>query len=222
VPIADPAATVILLRGSRRGFEVLLVERNSRGFFGSMVVFPGGGVDDSDVSPGHTAMDDDSHRNAAIRELAEETGIVLTVSGARAARGEKALAFHDWAQRERLALATDELVLVSRWVTPTEAPRRFDTRFYLAACDDAPEVIIDSDELIGHIWMSPASALARYDAGEMNLILPTLTHLRWLARRSTIEEAYVSARGADGRTLIRPEQMEDGSWMPVHMPVDEA
>ncbi|MFZ0012619.1 MAG: NUDIX hydrolase [Acidimicrobiia bacterium] len=221
MPIADPAATVILLRGSGQGFEVLLVERNSRGFFGSIVVFPGGGVEDSDVSPGSSTRDDDSHRNAAIRELAEETGIVLTSNGVRPAPIGKGVAFHDWAHREGLALAADELVLVSRWVTPVEAPRRFDTRFYLAACDDAPDVIIDSDELIGHMWLSPAAALELYDAGEMNLILPTLTHLRWLARRSTIEEAYVSAQGADGRTLIRPQQMEDGSWLPVHMPADD-
>src|SRR5271163_684742 len=51
-PVAEagliPAATVIALRQSPAGMEVLLLQRNSRGQFGNMWVFPGGRVDPED------------------------------------------------------------------------------------------------------------------------------------------------------------------------------
>ena len=220
MPVPDPAATVILLRDHREGFEVLMVERNSRGVFGSMFVFPGGRVDECDVPEGLSVTDDQSHRLAGIRELAEEAGILLTDKGAIAAPSLKGPALYGWAVDNGHVLAGADLTLVSRWVTPEVSPRRFDTRFYLTACEEAPDVVIDGEELIGHMWVRPEKALSSHAAGEMNMILPTLAHLRWLARRSTSKEAVASALGADGRTLIRPEVREDGSIVPVHLPAE--
>lgn len=190
-------------------FEVLMVERNERGIFGSFVVFPGGGVDLADVPEGLDRDHDESHRNAAIRELAEEAGILLTPKGAIAARSV-----------DGRQTAASSLVLVSRWVTPEFSPRRYDTRFYLASCNDAPEVEIDPDELVGYAWLSPTEALERNARGEKRMILPTLTHLRWLSRRTSIEDALESARGADARTLVEPRRLEDGSLIPILVPGD--
>jgi 8-oxo-dGTP pyrophosphatase MutT (NUDIX family) len=213
----DPAATVMLLRPNTAGFEVLMVERSSRGFFGSIVVFPGGSVDASDQ-----LEDDDegSARRAAIRELAEEVGILLIEGGAVSSPPLRGRQFHDWLGDEGHGPAVDSLVLVSRWVTPEPAPRRFDTRFYLAGAASTPAVRLDTNELVGHRWVTPADALALHESGEWPMILPTLAHLRWLARRSSIEDALQSARGADGRTLIQPRRMEDGSLLPIHLPAE--
>src|ERR671931_2844993 len=82
-----PAATVIVMRGGSARLEVLLVQRNPAArFMGGAWVFPGGalGADER--------RDDDAHRRAAIRELAEEAGIELA--------------------------APAELVPFSRWITP--------------------------------------------------------------------------------------------------------
>jgi 8-oxo-dGTP pyrophosphatase MutT (NUDIX family) len=220
VPSPDPAATVILLRDVGDGFEVLMVERNPRGVFGSMFVFPGGRVDGCDVPDGHSMTDDESHRMAGIRELAEEAGILLTDSGAVAAPSLKGADLYGWVEDHGHTLAASELTLVSRWVTPEVSPRRFDTRFYLTAAENTPEVVIDGEELIGHRWVRPDGAISSHVAGEMNMILPTLAHLRWLARRRTTADAISSAQGADGRTLIRPEVREDGSLVPVHLPAE--
>lgn len=220
MPVADPAATVLLLREAEP-FEVLMVARNSRGAFGSIEVFPGGAVEEADVPAGRSVEDDLSHRYAALRELAEESGIILTGDGARSAPGHKGRDFYRWLDEEGVALATDSLVLVSRWVTPEFAPRRFDTIFYLATCDVVPEVVIDADELVGYRWTTPADAIDRSERGESALILPTLAHLRWLARRSSIEDALGSARGAGGRSLVTPRVEEDGSMLPVHMPAEQ-
>jgi recombination protein RecT len=218
VPEPDPAATVLLLRPAATGFEVLMVHRNSTGFFGSFVVFPGGRVEEIDVLPGLTRQDDLSHRRAAIRELAEEAGIYLSVEKAIPAPDLRGIELYDWMSGQEDP-AVDSLVLISRWVTPEIAPRRFDARFYLARCEVAPPVEIDAAELIDYSWVAPANALERHEAGEWPMISPTISHLRWLARRATIEDAISSAQGADGRTLIEPRRVEDGSLLPVYMPV---
>lgn len=197
-----------------------MVERNSRGVFGSMFVFPGGRVDDCDVPEGLSVTDDRSHRLAGIRELAEEAGILLTERGAIAAPSLKGSDLYGWADDNGHRFAGADLTLVSRWVTPEASPRRFDTRFYLTACEETPDVVIDGEELIGHRWLRPAEALFSHAAGDMNMILPTLAHLRWLAKRRTSADAVASALGADGRTLIRPEMREDGSLVPVHIPAE--
>ena len=220
MPSPDPAASVLLLRDSADGFQVLMVERNARGFFADLLVFPGGGVDDCDVPEGHGRWDEVSHRRAAVRELAEETGILITGQASRSAPPAKGRAFYEEVEEPEIETATSALTLVSRWVTPELAPRRFDTRFYLAMCGDSPRVALDTDELVAYDWVDPTDAVSRYEAGEMNLILPTLAHLRWLSRRSSVEDALESASGADGRTLIRPERMEDGSILPVHLPAE--
>ena len=197
-----------------------MVHRNSRGFFGDIVVFPGGRVDDLDVPAGHTLLDDLSHRNAALRELAEETGILVIENGSRPAPGLKERALHDWLTDRKVTLAVDRLVLVSRWVTPEGAPRRFDTRFYVLECVDPPPVAVDADELIGHEWITPHEALRRVDDGVWSMILPTIAHLRWLRRWSSVEETMRSAAGADGRTLIIPRRVDDGSLLPIHLPAE--
>jgi 8-oxo-dGTP pyrophosphatase MutT (NUDIX family) len=65
---ARQAASLILLRDSPSGPEVLLVKRNpEQRFMGGAWVFPGGAVH----------ADDADHARAAVRELEEEAGIAL-------------------------------------------------------------------------------------------------------------------------------------------------
>jgi 8-oxo-dGTP pyrophosphatase MutT (NUDIX family) len=65
---ARPAASLMLLRDSANGPEVLLVKRNpEQRFMGGVWVFPGGAVH----------ADDADHARAAVRELEEEAGIGL-------------------------------------------------------------------------------------------------------------------------------------------------
>jgi 8-oxo-dGTP pyrophosphatase MutT (NUDIX family) len=52
MPSPRPAATVLALRDSPSGFEVLMLQRNlNSDFVGGAYVFPGGGVDPSDAGP---------------------------------------------------------------------------------------------------------------------------------------------------------------------------
>jgi 8-oxo-dGTP pyrophosphatase MutT (NUDIX family) len=73
---ARQAASLILLRDSADGPEVLLVKRNpEQRFMGGVWVFPGGAVHAEDVD----------HAAAATRELEEEAGIALPSGNAPAA-----------------------------------------------------------------------------------------------------------------------------------------
>ncbi|HET7846156.1 MAG TPA: NUDIX domain-containing protein [Acidimicrobiia bacterium] len=220
-----PAASVLLVRDVGATLEVLIVERPARGVFGGLHVFPGGAVDPVDHSalarrvvsgPNH----DHEFRAAGLRELAEEVGLALTGGGVVAApdlRGEELYASFD---RNGSGLQGERLVLISRWVTPLSSPVRFDTRFYLAVVEETPPIRLDSDELVGHMWATPEQALGMYERGDLALILPTLTHLRWLTRRKDAADVLASADGADGRTLIEPKLMDDGSLVPIHLPAD--
>lgn len=224
--VVDQAASVIVLRPGHAVFEVLMVERPDRGFFGGIHVFPGGKVDDVDRSAlareavsGEGA--DHEYRSAALRELAEETGIAVleggTIEGPAARDADLFRSIVE--QNEQFAGA--RLVLVSRWVTPEGAPRRFDTWFYLLAVNKPPAIRLDPHELVGYEWSTPADALEKHQNGRWPMILPTLAHLRWLAKRPSIDDALESAQGADGRTLIRPRRMEDRSILPIHLPGDQ-
>jgi 8-oxo-dGTP pyrophosphatase MutT (NUDIX family) len=220
-----PAASVLLVRDVGTTLEVLLVERPARGYFGGLFVFPGGAVDPIDHSelarrvvsgPAH----DHEFRAAAVREVAEEVGLALTTRGVVAApdlRGEQLFTSFDG---NGSRLEGEGLVLISRWVTPAYAPVRFDTRFYIAVVEDTPPIRLDPGELIGHMWGVPDQALAMHERGDLALILPTLAHLRWLTRRGDVKDVLASADGADGRTLIEPSVMEDGSLVPIHLPAD--
>jgi 8-oxo-dGTP pyrophosphatase MutT (NUDIX family) len=94
-----PAATIVLLRDSSNGLEVLLMRRNrSAGFVPGAYVFPGGRVDTSDSGPDVLQHVDDltdasaaarlDHHGdppalafylAALREAFEETGILVGI-----------------------------------------------------------------------------------------------------------------------------------------------
>lgn len=219
----DPAATVMVLRPADPGFEVLVVRRPDRGDFGGLVVFPGGKVDEVDASNlarrvVASSHDDRHYRSAALRELAEETGLLATRDGLVPSPRLHGESLYRAIESDGSVIDGGALVLVSRWVTPVVSARRFDTRFYLLGAGEVPQVDLDEDELVGYAWVTPSAALGRYNDGEWPMILPTVSHLRWLERRASIDDAAYAAMGADGRTLIEPRIMQDGSLLPIHMP----
>lgn len=88
---------------------------------------------------------------------------------------------------EALVLSIDEMRYVAHWITPEGAPKRFDTRFFLARAPDGQAYVHDDAELIGSEWVRPAEALARHRAGGFPLIEPTVRSLEDLARHPTAD-----------------------------------
>ena len=153
---ASPAATVVVARDGEGGeIEVLMVHRNSKHAFGGMWVFPGGKVDPEDADP--SAPDDEAlaARRAAVREAQEEAGIELEL---------------------------DDLVAISHWTPPPEAPRKFTTWFFALQAPAVHDVAIDGDEIQDHVWITPAEALRRGDLHEIELAPPTWMTLHAMTR----------------------------------------
>lgn len=204
---ARPAATILLLRrGGKhadRKLEVLLVKRNEGArFMPGVWVFPGGRVEADELITGVSGSDTDvdadelAHRAAAIRELAEEANIQLDLSS--------------------------ELILWSRWITPEPVPIRFDTRFYLALAPAHSPPQADGSEVVDAAWMNPQEALDRGEAGEIELVFPTIKQLESLAPYTTADEAMDAARATTVEPIM-PTVVEDDSdlgWRML-MPGDE-
>jgi 8-oxo-dGTP pyrophosphatase MutT (NUDIX family) len=162
-----PAATVVLARDRPGGgLEVLMVRRSSRlAFAGGAWAFPGGRVEAADCPPGQPAGSLEAARRAAVRELAEETGLVVPAGS---------------------------LVPFAHWTPPPGAPRRFATWFFVSACP-VGGVEVDGSEIKDHAWIPPAEALARRDAGQVELVPPTWVSLFRLAQAPSAAAAVEEA-----------------------------
>ncbi len=164
---AEPSATIVLLRDTTRGMEVLLLRRGRQlAAFGGVWVFPGGAMDPDDRTGEDGASFQEAARYTAVRELAEETGLVID---------------------------PQILIPLSHWTAPVNMPRRFDTWFFLATAP-AGEVSIDQSEIHDHRWLSPRAALAAHQAGQMAFLPPTWVTLRNLMDYNGCQAALAAAR----------------------------
>ena len=205
-PVATrPAATVLLLRDTpdNGGLEVLMTRRSGTASFApGAYVFPGGGIDALDASPeSHAAADrrpaqGDLHLTqaiAAIRESFEELGVLLARHTGGPRKGLMADA-HDIAAINRhqpfaaqctargLRLAADSVYLLAHWTGDRDLPRRFEVPFLVARMPEGQEPVADETEQFEPVWVRPADALARHEAGQFFMIYPTIRTLQRLAK----------------------------------------
>ncbi|HOB67645.1 MBL fold metallo-hydrolase [Ottowia sp.] len=190
-----PAATVLLLRDAPDGIEVLMTRRSlTASFAPGAYVFPGGGIDAADAQAHAHATrrptQSDDHLTqaiAAIRESFEELGVLL----ARHADGTPASAA-DVAALDRhaplapqctargLTLAAADVYVLAHWITDRDLPRRFDVPFLVARMPAGQTPVADETEQFEPVWVRPADALARHEAGQFFIIFPTIRTLQRL------------------------------------------
>ncbi|MBV7540161.1 MBL fold metallo-hydrolase [Acidovorax sp. sic0104] len=213
-PVATrPAATVLLLRdaaasGGAGGLEVLMTRRSDKASFApGAYVFPGGGIDALDAAPQtHAAADrrptqSDLHLTqaiAAIRESFEELGVLLARHAADGCwAGASDIAALDRHQpfaaqcsARGLRLAADSVFLLAHWITDRDLPRRFDVPFLVARMPEGQEPVADEAEQFEPVWVKPADALSRHEAGQFFMIFPTIRTLQRLARFDTTQAVF--------------------------------
>jgi 8-oxo-dGTP pyrophosphatase MutT (NUDIX family) len=173
---------------------------------------------------------------AALRECFEEAGILLAfgddgpvtfADASVAARFEEhrrrlnggEVGFREIVEGEGLHLELDRVGYFSHWITPEGAPRRYDTRFFVAVLPAGQEALHDDDEVVASLWVSPSDALARHKAGEIDLMFPTMKNLEAIARFSQAAE-LIEATAAASVPDILPRLTVEGEGVRIVLPGD--
>lgn len=189
--VAIPAATVVLVRDGADGVEVLLARRNSKIYFaGGAWVFPGGRIDDEDHGenfsgePFDEAHDEflDVARRACVREAAEEADALISA---------------------------DQLVFMSHWTPPLEAPKRFSTYFFMGPAP-TETLTADGGEIHELAWMRPGDAMRRRNEGNIELIPPTFITLALLERFASSADALSHYRDNSPEYFVTKFTRNDG------------
>jgi 8-oxo-dGTP pyrophosphatase MutT (NUDIX family) len=179
--VAAPAASVILLRDGEPGLQTYLLHRHAlMPFAASMVVFPGGRVDPADGKSGL----DPIHR-CAIRETAEETGVLLDEA---------------------------DLLPWAHWITPEIEPRRYDTWFLVAAMPGDQEAVDISGETDLAEWSTPREALAAERSGLIKMLPPTMSILIELADLATVAEVINLAADRQIEPVLPQLVLTESGW----------
>ena len=162
---------------------------------------------------------------AAVRETFEESGVLLAgptpdtvvddTTGEdwerdRRALVDRELSFAEFLHRRDLVLRADLLAAWAHWITPVFEPKRFDTRFFVAALPKGQvtrDVSTESDR-VG--WMRPDEATASVDDRRMQMLPPTYVTLMDMAKLSTPEEALQVAPERPIRPIQPFVRFDDG------------
>jgi 8-oxo-dGTP pyrophosphatase MutT (NUDIX family) len=178
---------------------------------------------------------------AALRECFEEAGVLLAygegdtsrrhldladgerhgrLQAMRAAVNAGTVAFVDACVHESVRLAIDRVHYFSHWITPEPAPKRYDTRFFVAALPPDQHPVHDDYETVDTVWVRPHDALARARAGEFDLIFPTMKNLEALGRAATTAELLTATAALKAVPTVLPRVVTDERGVRLLLPGD--
>lgn len=179
---------------------------------------------------------------AALRECFEEAGVMLAYREGTQPGGElvdvsdpefrRSLAalrvelnagkvgFLEACHAQGLRLAVDRVHYFSHWITPEPAPKRYDTRFFVTALPPGQIPVHDDHETTDTVWVRPTEALARAEAGEFDLIFPTIKNLEAIARFTTSAELLAAAAAIERVPTVLPRVVADERGFRILLPGD--
>jgi 8-oxo-dGTP pyrophosphatase MutT (NUDIX family) len=176
---------------------------------------------------------------AVVRETFEEAGLLLAerpegpgllagdpeeearFAAARREVNDGSRRFLDLCRDEGLRLAVGDVHYFAHWITPRGAPRRYDTRFFVAAAPPGQIAAHDAGETIADVWITPEDALARHRSGEIEIIFPTIRNLQVISRFPTGGALLAAAaRASSAVPAIEPRVVADGNGMRIVLPGD--
>ncbi|MEU7475111.1 NUDIX hydrolase [Lentzea sp. NPDC042327] len=236
------AVTVVLLRDGAAGVEAFLLRRvKGMAFAGGMTVFPGGGVDprDADTSVAWAGpppswwgsvfgVDESLARAfvcAAVRETFEESGVLLAgpspstvvadasvYAQARQDLVDRKVSLAEFLAAAGLVLRADLLRPWANWVTPREEPRRYDTRFFVAALPTGQHADGATTEASDAAWQTPAEAVQDAQEGRRMLMPPTWRTLDEVGALGSVAAVMAEERSVE---KIIPKLIRDGDVVRV-------
>jgi 8-oxo-dGTP pyrophosphatase MutT (NUDIX family) len=239
------AATVVLLRERSPGvesdddceFEVFMAKRHKNTkFMSEHHVFPGGALDDQDLTNESRerviGIDENVIANLieicedptnlwiiAIRELFEETGVLIATNkagnsfGKIEAKPKKVKKYQKKLQKKRktmtyvltkedLYYAANYLKYFGRLITPEISPIRFDTQFFICKFPQKQNINLFSDELTESLWGSPKMLLELFKKRQIKLIFPQYSTLQRLQKFKTIEEVFENSKDVSSHNRL--------------------
>ncbi len=248
-PVRDAATVVVLRDAAGTGVEAYVLRRlGSMSFAPGMYVFPGGSVDsgDADVDvpwggpppgewSGALSADVPLVRAlvcAAVRETFEEAGVLLagpddsTVApldaswvADREALQRGSLSLPELLVRRTLRLRADLLRPWAHWVTPETEPKRYDTRFFVAALPAGQQPAFFAGESDLGEWVRPVDALQRQAERQIAMLLPTAFTLAELAEFGSVAEVMAAAQARDVQRVL-PKVIVTGDDVRLLLPGD--
>ena len=240
VPVEPrPAASVVIVRAAAPSapepIEVWMIRRKqSMKFLGGYYAFPGGRVDAADGSaealaccrgldaagaarlfPGHQGLPALAFWVTAVRELLEESGLLLACDAAgrpidarqpatleALTRLRKDLmagagALPALLAREGWSADVRGLRYLSHFITPASSPIRFTARFFLCRVPEDQAPALFTEETSEAFWIHPGEGYRRFIAGDMAMAEPAEYGLGYLAQFASLDELW--AAHADGQ-----------------------
>ena len=250
IALALPSSSIVLLREGAGDPELLMVRRRAGDAFGDSYTFPGGVVDDDEPTAheycqGITASEADGllrvsggsldYYSAAIRELFEETGVLLVrdiegnwamvtpeIEELRIQVDKGKLPWSEFLRGQGLQMACDALYYFAHWETPLEERKRWSARFFLAEMPSGQNVRHDGSELTDSRWLSAAEALSIGRDGGMKIPFPTIRSLKTLSEFASVGELLDWARdkAQKGVDKMRPMKIKIGDKSKYVIPGD--
>lgn len=206
-----------------------MVKRHAAASFGGAWVFPGGVVDSDDetvAAAGGTLSAQRANSmlgvesgglgyfSAALRELFEETGVLLAesvpadIDALRSALLDGSQTWAGLVAQNDIALSLARLHYVSFWITPEALPKRYSTRFFAAEAPATATASACGGEVLDCRWLTARSALESAEEGSIKLHFPTRITLQALAEHASVRDMMRWARGCAvaGVPCIFPER----------------
>jgi 8-oxo-dGTP pyrophosphatase MutT (NUDIX family) len=186
-----------------------MMRRHEKSSFGGAFAFPGGVLEEgdrgvADYCDGVTREQADrllgtenglDYFSGAIRELFEESGVLLAdvrasnvdLDSARDRLNDGDLDWSTFVADNDVRLHCALLNYFSFWITPEALPKRYSTRFFLAAMPDGQDALHCGGELTESRWITAQDALAAGQDGSMSIHYPTVKTLERLAELPTLD-----------------------------------
>ena len=149
----------------------------------------------------------------------DEASIVDLVEAEVAKLAKDEASIVDLVEAEDLELATDLMVPFAHWITPTFAPRRFDTWFFLAEAPEDQIALHDGSESVDSVWIGAQDAIDEATAGRRTLVHATTKNLELLAEGKTVVGAISQATERKIVTVQPWVENRDGKRF-LHIPAD--
>ena len=211
------ASCIVLTRpGKATGedAEVYLVKRSPElKFLGGFHAFAGGGVEEDIDEEAATKLNTTPWISAALRELFEELGVLLTdtptsqdeLDTARRSLLADSAAWLPLIDQFNVSAKDFEGTEIGHWITPPFSPVFFDAAYFvLELPSSCGEPSIWPGELVDGGWWPVSAALNAQETGELAISYPVLETLRILEESKTIAEARTNLGALLKRAYHRP------------------